>query len=224
MASRLVYTAITAGHAKLHDHPDVTDTDFVCFSDDPNIHRDLSGRWQLRPVEAAVDLSPRRRAKFHKIFPPAGYDWTIWIDGSHHMRMESTRMIDDMIAASPSGFGLHKHPRLDCIYADGQDVLSHPLLLSKRRDQPIAEQLQHYRRGGHPKHWGLWACGSICRNQNTLVQNAMRLWWNEILRWSERDQLSLPFVLRSLEARPDEWPWKLYENPYFSVIDHNWRA
>lgn len=150
MSTRLVYTAITAGHAVLHDHPDNPDTDFVCFSDDPIAHQDLSSRWQLRPIEASSDLSPRRRAKFHKLFPPSEYEWTVWIDGSHRMSMESTGLVDDLVTASPSGFGLHKHPRMDCIYAEGQDVLTHPLLLSKRRDQPIAEQLQHYQRAGHP--------------------------------------------------------------------------
>jgi hypothetical protein len=219
-ASRVIYTAITNGHAKLCARSDSPDTDFVCFSDVPLERSD----WEIRPIEAPTGLTPRMQAKFHKLFPPKEYAWSVWMDGSHVLNTaeSSIRMVDEMITASTSGFGLHMHPRLDCVYAEGQDVLSHALLRSKRRAQPIAEQLQHYRREGHPEHWGLWACGSICRNQSPLVQRAMKLWWNELLTWSERDQISLPFVMRTMVIRPDGWPWKLYENPYFSAIEHNW--
>lgn len=215
-----VYTAITAGHAELHDHPDIPDTDFLCFTDGPIEHHPLARRWQLRPVEAPVKLSPRRRAKFHKLFPPPDYAWTIWIDGSHRLQMNSSSMVDDLIAASPSGLGLHKHPRLDCIYAEGADSMT----LSKCRDQPIAEQLQHYRRAGHPPNWGLWACGAICRRQSPLLDDSMQRWWDEILTWSERDQISLPFVLRTVGLRPDAWPWPLYANPHVAEILHNWEG
>ncbi len=147
------------------------------------------------------------------------------MDGSHVLNAASpSGMVDAMIMASPNGLGLHKHPRMDCIYAEGQDVLSHPLLLSKRGGQPIAAQLQHYQQRGHPKHWGLWTCGSICRNQSPVIHEAMRRWWNELLTWSERDQISLPFVMRTMGLRPDEWPWELYANPYFPAINHNWSS
>jgi len=217
VASRVVYTAITNGHAQLCAHPDSPDTDFICFSDVPLDRTD----WQIRPIESSPELSPRMRAKFHKIFPPQGYEWSVWMDGSHVMNMASpSRMVDEMIAASPTGFGLHKHPRIDCLYAEGKDVVS----LLKVRDPPIAEQVQHYRRMGHPENWGLWACGSLCRNQNPRVADAMKMWWDELLRWSDRDQISLSFVMRAIGFRPDDWPWKLYENPHFSAINHNWSS
>jgi len=222
VASRIVYTAITNGHAQLCTRPEVPDTDFVCFSD---VELDRSD-WVIRPIDAPADLSPRMRAKFHKMFPPIGYEWTVWIDGSHVINtvISPSTMVDDMIAASPNGFGLHRHPREDCVYADGHDVMTHPLLAAKRRGQPIAEQLAHYRRGGHPEHWGLWASGSMCRNESRLVRELMTKWWDEMLRWSERDQLSMPFVCRALGFRPDTWPWELYKNPHFISIDHNWEG
>lgn len=219
MASRLVYTAITKGHAQLSVRPEMPDTDFVCFSDVPLDRSD----WDVRPIEAPLDLSPRMRAKFHKLFPPDGYEWSVWMDGSHVLSTSTSpsRMMDALILVSPGGLGLHKHPRIDCIYDEGKDVLS----LEKVRGQPIEAQVQHYRERGHPPNWGLWACGSICRNhRSTRVKGAMRMWWEEMLRWSDRDQISFAFVMRSLGLRPDEWPWKLYENPHFSAIHHNWSA
>lgn len=74
-ASRVVYTAITNGHAQLSARPEVPDTDFICYSDVP-IDRD---DWEVRPIAAPTGLSPRMRAKFHKVFAPAGYEWNVCV-------------------------------------------------------------------------------------------------------------------------------------------------
>lgn len=223
LASRVVYTAIAGGHAQLSARPRCPDTDFVCFTDRPIDRPD----WDVRSIEAPTDLSPRMRAKYHKVFPPAGYAWSVWVDGSFVLdcRASPSRLVDDLVRASPGGLGMHRHPRIDCIYAEGEDVLSHPLLHAKRRGQPIAAQLECYRREGHPERWGLWACGAICRiGGSSVVDRVMRDWWSEMLRWSDRDQVSLPVVLRRLGVRPDDWPWPLYGNPHFPEIRHNWLA
>ena len=221
-----MYTAITAGHAQLSACPRSPDADFVCFTDRPGALALERPDWDVRPVEAPPGLSPRMTAKWHKVHPPAGYDWTLWLDGSIVLSTTApSRLVDDLVSASPSGLGLHRHPRLDCAYDDGADVLAHPLLAVKRQGQPIVEQLAHYRREGHPAHWGLWACGAICRDgRSEVVRRVMAGWWEELLRWSERDQLSLPVVLRRSGVRPDEWPWPLYGNPHFREIRHNWGA
>ncbi len=216
-ASRLVYTAITGTHAQLSARPDVPDTDFVCFSDIP-LDRD---DWKIRPIEAPAQLSPRMQAKFHKLFPPEDYEWTVWVDGAYSLRADASShcLMDDLIAHSPSGFGLHRHHWYDCLYAEA----AHTLELPKCADQHriIEDQVRHYAEAGHPKDWGLWAGGLMCRNQSPLVAEIMHRWWEEILRWSWRDQLSLPVALRSLHAHPDTWPWPLFQNPHFPAWTWN---
>jgi len=209
-ASRLVYTAITNGHAQLSTHPDVSDTDFICFSDTA-LDRD---DWQIRSIEAPPQLSPRMRAKFHKLFPPTGYEWNVWIDGAYSLSTEgsASRLVDDLIEHSPSGFGLHRHHWHDCLFAEAD----HSMSLPKCHDQRdiIEAQVRHYESAGHPKKWGCWAGGLMCRDGSSRVAEIMRCWWGEISRWSWRDQISLPFALRSLDTRPDEWPWPLYHCPH----------
>lgn len=210
VASRLVYTAITRGHAALSLRPDCPDTDFVCFTDAPGEYADRTD-WEIRPIEAPSGLSPRMQAKFHKLFPPKGYRWNIWVDGAYVLRDQGAEdLVDDVIARSPSGFGLHRHHARDCIYSEAE----HSLTLTKCEGLPLKDQVRHYWDAGHPRHWGLWAGGFLCRDDSTRVQEIMRRWWNEIFRWSWRDQISLPFVLRSMQCRPDDWPWKWFQNPY----------
>ena len=61
----------------------------------------------------------------------------------------------------------------------------------------VAEQLGHYERtASHvlagPTLWG----GMLARRHNeSAVRNAMQIWWEHVLRYSRRDQLSLPLAL-----------------------------
>jgi hypothetical protein len=211
-ASRVVYTAITNRHAGLSAHPSAPDTDFICYSDVP-LDRD---DWQVRPIEAPWQLSPRMRAKYHKLFPPEGYAWNVWVDGAYSMRTDeaATHLVDDLIAHSPGGFGLHRHTMRGCLF----DEASHSIQLDKCKDQRelIAAQALHYEQRGHPRNWGLWAGGLLCRDTSARVSEIMRRWWDEMQRWSWRDQISLAFVLHSLRTRPDDWPWPLFGNPYMA--------
>jgi hypothetical protein len=209
-SSRVVYTAITSGHAQLSLHPEIPDTDFICFSD-VLLDRD---DWQFRSIEAPAHLSPRMRAKYHKMFPPAGYAWNVWVDGAYVMSTDvaAVRLVDDLIEQSPSGFGLHRHHWYDCLYAEAAHAQELPKCASLR--EIIEEQVRHYEEAGHPRNWGLWAGGLLCRDDSACVAEIMRRWWEENLRWSWRDQLSLPFVLRSMGTRPDEWPWPLFNYPH----------
>lgn len=210
-ASRVVYTAITNAHAELSARPDVPDTDFICYSDMP-LER---GDWQMRSIEADLQLCPRMRAKYHKVFPPAGYEWSVWVDGSYVLRTDdqAKQLVDDLIQHSPSGFGLHQHILRDCLF----DEAVHAMALPKCEDQRqiIEEQAHHYTLMGHPRNWGLWAAGFMCRSSNRpRIAEIMDHWWDELMRWSWRDQISLSFVLRNANFRPDSWPWPLFSNPH----------
>lgn len=213
-ATRVVYTAITNGHAPLSTRPDVPDTDFICYSDVPLKRTD----WEIRPIEASTQLSPRMRAKFHKVFPPSAYEWSVWVDGAYILRTgpEAYTFVDDLAGRSPSGFGLHKHIDRDCLFAEAL----HSTELDKCRDQVgvIEAQARHYEEMGHPKNWGLWAAGLMCRRRDARVAQIMARWWEELLRWSWRDQISLAYVLHKENFRPDEWPWPLFpiSNPYMA--------
>jgi hypothetical protein len=211
-ASRVIYTAITNGHAELSPHPEVPDTDFICFSD---VALDR-GDWQVRPIDASVKkLSPRMQAKFHKVFPPREYDWSIWLDGSYRLRthMEAAHWLRySLVAGSPSGFGLYRHPARNCLY----DETAHSMALRKCSEirSLLEAQARSYAEQGHPKASGLWLGGALCRKKDPGIDRIMERWWDEITRWTWRDQISLAFVLHEAGFRPDAWDWSFERNPF----------
>ena len=46
-------------------------------------------------------------------------------------------------------------------------------------------------------------------------------WWIENLRWTYRDQLSLPVVLWRLGHGYDKVMLNLWDNPWFDRLEHN---
>ena len=211
-ASGVVYTAITNGYTELSPHPEIPDMDFVCFSDVP-IDRD---DWQIRPIDVSVrNLSPRMQAKFHKVFPPREYDWSIWLDGSYrlHTHMEAALWIrHSLIMRSPSGFGLYRHPARDCLYDEAKHSMDIPKCSAIRTR--LEEQARSYAEQGHPKSSGLWLGGALCRKKDPSIDRIMKRWWDEITRWTWRDQISLAFVLHEAKFRPDAWDWPYERNPF----------
>src|SRR5437879_1575817 len=81
------------------------------------------------------------------------------------------------------------------IYAEAEFSKTMP----KYFDQPIAEQIESYRAEGYPARMGLIATGLIARSTAADLSAIEEMWWDENLRWSYQDQLSLPVVL---------WRWQ----------------
>jgi hypothetical protein len=164
------------------------------------------------------------RAKFHKVFPPVGYEWSLWVDGAYVLRTDDAakHLVDDLIQHSPSGFGLHEHGDRDCLF----DEVDHAATLPKCADQIqiLQKQACYYAARGHPRNWGLWAAGFMCRRSSPRIAEIMGYWWEELGRWSWRDQISLAFVLHNARFRPDSWPWPLFpigSNPYVKGWNFN---
>jgi hypothetical protein len=124
---------------------------------------------------------------------------SIWLDAS--VRITSPHMAAGIIEhANPLAF--FPHPGRDCIYREA--IMS--LGMDKYTDEPITEQVEHYREQGHPEHWGLFEINGFGRRHTLEVKDFCELWWGEIERWSFQDQLSLPYVLRASGLHWEPFP------------------
>jgi hypothetical protein len=167
---------------------------------------DLPAPWRQLPSLLPTDVHPRRAAKHPKLTP---WRWlahrhVVWIDAS--MEVTSPTFAEEALAArSPDGIAAWRHPHRACIYDEAK--ASHRLAAEKYRGEPTAAQVADYRRRGHPKKWGLFACGTLA--WDTTNPRAMKLgeaWLDEVELWSYQDQLSLPFVARSLGVKVGVFP------------------
>lgn len=198
-----VYTAITNGFSQLAPHPHIPGVDWIAFLDGVEVAP--AGDWEIRLLD--YPHSPRLLAKGPKIVPQVflpEYEHTIWIDGAYEVT--DPGFVDQALACiNESDMALWRHPDRDCIY----DEADASLALPKYQGVGIERQVAHYRKNGHPAHWGLWSCGAIARRHSPLQERLSKAWYAEVgFGWgSVQDQISFPFCLRWLDMpMPGEFP------------------
>ena len=231
----IVYTAIFGAHDTLKDPaPQDKSCEFFCFTD-----ADLParvGKWRVICVRRDHRVHPRMQAKRFKllsqeIFPGGrlGFryaplsrgrraDLSIWIDGS--LQIKSSTFVRDMRAALDGGnWAMFTHPDRDCIYAEAEFSAT----LGKYQGLPLLAQVETYR-PTVPSHGGLFACGVIVRREPAPERMKLvnQLWWEENVRWSYQDQISLPYAIhKSGNMIPRSIPGHLRRNIWFDIVPHH---
>ncbi len=209
----VVYTAIFDGYDDLIPHEPTEGVRFVCFSDGPLFARP----WEVRVVERA--LSPRRENRRYKILAHnfIDADCSIYIDGNIKLLVDPRELVRRYLADSL--LALFKHPFRDCLYEEGYAIAEAEL------DDPetVLAQLARYRKAGYPRDNGLHAGNIILRRHTKEVARFNELWWQEVARGSERDQVSLDYALWKVGLVPAEMPppWPgVGKHPEFAYFGH----
>lgn len=228
-----IYTAIYGGYDDLKSQPEQSvDCDLICFSD-----RAISENngWKIILNDDRKSMHPRMRAKFfklmpHKLFRPSWlninsffkdrlpfYDYTIWVDGSVQIR--SSSFVEELLQSiGYYGMAMFIHPDRNCIY---EEVLYCRKML-KYQYLPLDNQVSYYRSKGYPEYSGLMAAGIIVRDmRRKKLKTIDNKWWQENLRWSYQDQISLPFVLWKNRYGYDKINLNLWNNHLFDLISHH---
>ena len=228
----IVYSAIYGDYDALKQPANQdADCEFVCFTDAKLPAR--VGAWHIVRSDLDRDAHPRLRAKrykllSHQFFPngrwkPAiwsrarNLDLSIWVDGS--LEIESASFVSDMRARLlDSDWAMFVHPDRDDLYEEAELSASLP----KYRSLPIREQAESYR-NLVPSHSGLFACGVIVRREpvSERLQTAAHSWWDENVKWTYQDQLSLPYVwTKHPGTRPAAIAEPLRHNQWFRIRKH----
>lgn len=169
-----------------------TEIDLVCFTDDPWLTSDT---WEIRPIEAALPMDCSRSSRRPKILAHhylPGYDESLYIDNSVLLKRPPEELFEALLPAG-ADFAVFEHSHRGPLAEEFASVVEAGL------DAPWVcdEQMEHYRSAapevlGHPTFWG----GILLRRHGRAeVQRSMEQWWEHVLRYSRRDQLSLPLVL-----------------------------
>jgi hypothetical protein len=227
----VMYTAIFGGYDELKQPPPQDEPcDFICYTD-----ADMPsqvGVWRIIRVKTDRTVHPRIQAKrfkilSHEIFPGEPflpflfrrrYDMSIWIDAS--LQITSSTFVKDMRSKLGDGeWAMFVHPDRDCIYEEALTSIT----MRKYQDVPILPQVETYR-SVVPPHGGLYACTVIVRREPSTkrLKRVHSLWWEENCKWTYQDQLSLPFVLRSVGGcDPVLIQDCLWQNQWFAFTPHN---
>jgi FtsZ-binding cell division protein ZapB len=193
-----VYSAVMGGYEQLREEPLAasSDADFVCFTDDPEMSSDT---WQVVVVEPRFATDPIRSARYLKICGhPAltGYDRTLWVDNSVELLAPPEDFLDEWLTAADVAAPLHS--TRTSLFGEAEAILD----IGKDDHVRVYEQLQHYARissaalEANP-HW----TGMLARRRTPEVTAVMQTWWEHVLRFSRRDQLSFSMVMSTSSVR-----------------------
>jgi hypothetical protein len=175
------------------------DTDLVCFTDDPDARSDT---WQIRHLPTRFPLDQNRSSRRPKLLAHeylAEYDESLYIDNSTLLLVDPGAIFDALLPADES-MAVLRHsfrPTLRDEFA---------AVIEQRRDAAwiCEEQLAHYEQiaPGLLERPPLWGGLLLRRHHVPQVREAMQAWWEHVLRYSRRDQLSLPAALSTVGLKP----------------------
>lgn len=211
-----VYTTLLGGYDDLleQDVAAGSEADFICFTDDADVR---SETWRTHLVSPRYPQDIHRSSRVYKILGHEllrEYDATLCIDASVKLRATPEKIIEDWLEDGVD-VAMAAHSFRDSVLAEFDEVIR----LNYDDRFRVYEQLNDYA-VSYPDvlamrpRWG----GMIVRRRSEAVDRAMRTWFDHVLRYSRRDQLSLlvglleeDVALRTLEVDNfdsvyHEWP------------------
>ena len=213
----VVYTALFGDYDDLIDPKEKYDgCDFICFTDQKNLKSDV---WKIQIVEDInfpLNMINRQYKLLAHLFL-SEYEHSLYIDSN--IILKKNPIILSKKYLNKKNFLVPKHPIRKCIYEESKVCIS----LRKSKLFATFSQIYSYSNEKYPKNYGLGENNIIFRRHNDEnVIKIMEDWWNEINTKTQRDQLSLGYVL-----------WKhnnkfnfinenaRINNEYFDFINHN---
>ena len=184
----IVYTANYGGKDRFKE-PLVADSwskdlKMVYFTDQP-FESDV---WDVIVEKKTGDS--HRLAKWYKINPHELFpgEPTLWLDASIRLMEDPTRFLqgwDNILVRT------HRHR--DDVYEEAEACIQ----AGRDIKYSIVAQVAEYKRQGFPEKSGLYINGILFRKPTADTTRLNKAWWEQIRRYSSRDQISLPYVLHT---------------------------
>jgi hypothetical protein len=210
-----VYTVLTGSKEPLGDplaalppgaHSDL-DLHFVCFTDNPAPRSDV---WELRRLDR-VPLPPEKLSRRPKALPHeylADFDFSLYVDNI--VVFKRLPRAADLCTDAPYLFKVYRHatrsdPRQEA------EAIAH---IGYEQADRLCAQLDHYERLLKVDEIGpLSTCTVILRQHRHPALVALGVtWWEQILNFSKRDQMSFDFAVRWSGARLEHLPGLKHDN------------
>lgn len=216
-----VVTAVSGGKDILRDPVVDTGTaDFIAFSDRPLPN--LRG-WEVRALpqwSSDPRFGARRNAKIPKVLPHLllpDYDFFVWIDGNVELTASPMELCNRFIVAPDADVAALPHRTRRCVYEESKEVIR----LSLDNRCLVKAQMREYRKMSYARDCGLYELMLMVRRNNEITRRLSLCWFEQICRYSSRDQLSFPIALASSGARLEPiTPGHCLNNPYMRRRPH----
>jgi len=186
---KAIYTAIFGNYDNILEPKYITPQwDYICFTDNKELKSD---KWNIQYVELNYDNT--RNARNVKILYQnylKDYDLSTWIDSNIQINYNLDLFIKDYLNEN-SDAAFMMHPDRNCIYQEVNACIEYdkddPEIIYKQKDKLLNEN--------YPRLNGLIQTNIIIRKHTKELKKISEYWWNEVLNYSKRDQLSLNYIL-----------------------------
>src|SRR5262249_8622736 len=204
------------------------------YTDQP-VPPEIAMTWTrvIAPNYPRHDFNPRLRAKYfklqiHRLDEVRDHRWLVWADASLRFRdLSFLREHASVLAQLPA----HRralmvpHPDRATVieefeFCEQLIAGGHPYLTVRYADEKLREQIDYYLAGGWNVQAKLWSGGFWLVENTELVRRALDEWWDQNLRFSIQDQLSLPVILDRYGIEPQALSINVTQNDYFDVGRH----
>jgi len=217
-----VITCITCGMDILHEPMKQSiDTDFFCFYD-VMPQKEVRSAWRMLkaihhpPIKRNGKLVAKwYKMQSHKIRKLSSYQYILWVDGS--VQIKHRNFVRDMVHTTSNSICVFRHPWRNCLYAEYEKVKASS---ECRVNDVLLNQIKAYAGIRYPAKNGLYCCTVLGRYRTERADRVMDAWWEEINKYSMRDQISFPYVLWKNRVHPDIFPGDIYKNRYIEKCSH----
>jgi len=190
-----VYTVLLGGYDALLEQAVAADSeaDFLCFSDSRDL---VSKTWRVERVDPLLPQDLHRSSREYKILGHPvlqQYDVTICIDASVLLRSTPERIVAELL---PEDFDMAvlAHSYRETALDEFDEVVRLNYDDRFRVYEQLTDYAVHFPEALDARP--LWG-GMLIRRNSRCVAEAMRIWFYQVLRYSRRDQLSLPYALQA---------------------------
>ncbi|KAK4768700.1 hypothetical protein SAY87_003841 [Trapa incisa] len=189
---------------------------YVAFWDSITLHTQESeghmvgqdrtiGKWRIVVVNNLPFTDQRLNGKIpkmlgHRLFPHAKY--SIWVDSKSQFRRDPMGVLEALLWRSNSVLAISEHGARSSVYDEAKAVVKK----NKATPEEVEIQMTQYHIDGLPEDKrfngkkALSEASVIVREHTPITNLFMCLWFNEVVRFTSRDQLSFPYVLWRLKV------------------------
>lgn len=186
-----IYTCITGGYDIPTDGFEHKDGyDYFLFSDVAIPTKSWKNiTLTFNNADTLTNAKKQRFIKTHPFEILKDYDIVVWIDANTDINDKLYKYIED----NKNNLITFKiHPTRDCIY----DEIKTCIKARKETPEMGVFIYKKLKADGYPEHNGLYETNIIVSHaQNDKVKQLLTKWWEEIYKFSHRDQLSLNYVI-----------------------------
>ena len=217
MNKKCVYTCITGDYDKVNElNNKEIGFDYYLFTNNKKIN---STTWNVIYIndEELDNVRLARKIKIlgHDILKK--YSMLVWIDGSISIKDNLEEFIYQYCDFNKFDFIGFKHSRRNCLYEEAYECMK----LQKDSFSIIESQIENYKKQNYPVNNGLIETGVFIRKNNTRCNKIMKLWFDEVKKFSYRDQISFNYIAYKYKLKYDLLNINIYNNDFFECRSHN---